>query len=595
MTNAFFKSSCALRVLAPAFLAVFCGSGLINADFGADVVSAGDRMVVPAITIGETSTSPSTDVTPLSNDPCSRVCVGDAAKGIAEWDVPGWANYLKLWSALASDPGNKAIRQCFGLPLGGDGQSLAAIRAARGRSAPDWIGWKPGSYAQVDTPHFQIFSRADREQTTDVAEDLERCYWVWTQAFFPLWEGRLQVARYLGQTDAVSTDELLDGLRLRLSSRKKMRVVLFRDREDYGRTLARLTGGSLQALSQSTGFYSAERRTSFFYPTESSDGTASRRHELVHQLFREATRNGLSGDVAGEQSDFWMVEGIAGYFESLTYGDRVATVGGWDSPRLQFIRHRVFARQEVVPLAALRPDGRDAAQQRGDLAQFYAFAIGYTHWLMDSDDVMARRWLYANLAALYRIPLELPDGLVATDEPNEPERGMVALLRIDNEVIRSNPNDRSIEELCLRGCLVDKTGLATIEKTDQLRWLDLTGLPIDTTTILQVVPKADQLRQLSLEACPVDDSIAAWIAVKSELEELDLSSTVCGDETVSAIGELQKLKTLWLTNTKITDAAVDAFSGLPNLRLLDLRGTAVTAQQIARLRRAHPEWTVNPN
>lgn len=534
-------------------------------------------------------------------DPAARACAAQPQSDLPAWDVPGWVNYMRLWSTLAADPDNQSIRQFLSLPIGDEAKlSLAAIKASRGRSAPSWIGWKPGSYAQVDTPHFQIFSRSDRERTTEVAEDLERCYWVWTQLFFPLWDSNAQVALHLGDDTNKPIESLLQEARGRLSSRKKMRVVLLRDADDYGRTLARLTGGSVKSLSQSTGFYSSERRTSFFYPTDKSDGIASRRHELVHQLFREATRNSLSGDIAGESADFWLIEGIAGYFESLHFSKGYATVGGWDSPRIQFARYRIFANQQIVPLDELRPDGRDAVQQRGDLAQFYAFAIGYTHWMMDGENDSARRWLYARLASLYRIRTEVPlaDG-ITVDSPGfdsgSPERGLVGLLRVDDSHLVSNPVDRNLEELCLRGTMVGPKGLQSIGQSTQLRWLDLSGLPIESDQLLSFVPEPSKLEQLSLEGCKIDNQVAGWIAKATSLEELDVTNTACGDPLVQALNKLKSLQTLWLTNTVVTDAVLVDLAGLPRIETIDVRGTSVSASGLAKLRRKHPEWNLNPN
>ncbi|MDM4017575.1 leucine-rich repeat domain-containing protein [Roseiconus lacunae] len=553
---------------------------------GGHFASANDRTFAYAI-------APTVQLPSHFEDQCDRVCRSDPGQGIPKWDVPGWEQYMQVWSELAADPTNQSLRQFLGLPIGDDtGQSLAAIRATRGRSAPSWIGWKPGTYAQVDTPHFQIFSRSDRDKTTEVAEDLERCYWVWTQIFFPLWEGRAQATLHLRDDSSAGTmSDRLAGGRARLSTRKKMRVVLLRDADDYGRTLARLTGGSLQAVSQSTGFYSSERRTSFFFPDQSGDAIASRRHELVHQLFREATRSQLGGDEAGARSDFWLVEGIAGYFESMHFDNGFATVGGWDSPRLQFARYRVFAQQQVVPLAALRPDGQTQVQQRGDLAQFYAFAIAYTHWMMDSGDVATRRWIYQMLADLYRIKIDVE----TLNEPTDPERGMVAMLRLDDATLASNPAGRTLEQLCLRGCLVSSKGLSQLEPAERLRWLDLTGLPINGDDLRRLVKSPESLTQLSLEACPmIDDAIASWLRSAKQLEELDLSGTRCGDLVLQSLAETTSLQTLWLTDTQVTDKSLEILSRLPQLETIDLRGTAVSAEQIARLQRQHPNWKLNP-
>ena len=114
----------------------------------------------------------------------------------------------------------------------------------------------------------------------------------------------------------------------------------------------------MPGIERSTGYYNDQNQTIFLYVGDVDDA-ATRRHEMVHQLFREATRSSLRQDrMPAEQSGFWLIEGIAGYFESLKVGDRVATVGGWDASRLQFARYRTLALADVMPMEELERDGR---------------------------------------------------------------------------------------------------------------------------------------------------------------------------------------------------------------------------------------------
>ncbi|MEM0926672.1 MAG: hypothetical protein AAGJ83_11585, partial [Planctomycetota bacterium] len=316
------------------------------------------------------------------------------------WSVPGWTAYAQLWSEFHDDPSNPTLRQYLGLPIGRGSDASLITKLSRGRSAPRWLGWPVGTYAHVETPHLQIFSHANREQTIKVAEDLERVFWVWSQIFFPLWDRRNQVSLHLNDfKDGSSITQLLNDRPARLRPRKKLRIVLFRDSDEYIETLRKDVPG----IEASTGFYADERRTSFFFPSDDVDAEASQRHELIHQLFRESTLSGLDDRFPGETDRFWLVEGIAGYFESLVLAEGIATVGGWDSPRLQFARHRVFRRRQVVAFDSLANDGRRAVQTGGDLGTFYAFAIAYTHAVMDGPSSEARRWLMQTLAELYEV------------------------------------------------------------------------------------------------------------------------------------------------------------------------------------------------
>ena len=131
----------------------------------------------------------------------------------------------------------------------------------------------------------------------------------------------------------------------------------------------------------------------------------------------------------GEDSEFWLIEGIAGYFESLYVGNGYATVGGWDSPRLQFARYRFFAGGDRLPMSELRKDGRLTAQSRPDIARWYAHAIAQTHRLLDDGDCAKRRWVYGQLAEQYRIQTALKiDSSDAGDADS-----VLAFLSVDDD------------------------------------------------------------------------------------------------------------------------------------------------------------------
>lgn len=554
---------------------------LLNAQQPAQ--AAADRMI--AVAIGPSANSSST--TPPGNA-VDRICASGGPENLPAWDVPGWEAYGRLWEEFRSDPDSPILRKYLGLPVGESADdSPVAIRSARGRSAPDWLGWRSGTYRQVETPHLQIFSHADDQTTRLVATDMERVFWVWTQLFFPLWESQPQVALHLRDVGAnQSVASTLARKPARLSTRRKLRVVLLSDAADYAKTL----GQSMPGIEQSTGFYSDKLRTSFFYPSDSADAVASRRHELVHQLFREATRSRLAVDSPGEQSDFWLIEGIAGYFESLHLDQFRATVGGWDSPRLQFARFRVLGGSDFITLAELRDGGQLAVQNRSDLARWYANAIAYTHLFLDGDSTRNRRWVYQLLAGLYEIPIEIP-GVAA---PESPERSLVEFLKIDDQVLLANPTTRPWTELCFSGCETTARGLASVVESNDCRWIDLSRQPVVVSDLTRLCPDPGRLDQLSLEATQIDDSVGDWIGKANALRELDLSWTACGDRTIAAIANHPHLQTLWLTGSKITDASVPTLAAIGTLQSLDVQRTQISAAALARLKTLRPDCKINP-
>ncbi|MGI9470442.1 MAG: leucine-rich repeat domain-containing protein [Rubripirellula sp.] len=507
----------------------------------------------------------------------------DAAYGDAASE--GWKAYLRLWQAHGADPANASIRRFLGLPL----QRAFEANARRGKTAPSWLRWRAGTFAQVDTPHFVIYSRADEKSSKLVAEDLERCYWAWTQMFFPLWEANAQVSgAFRDLKDDLSVSEYLKSRSQRITVRRKLRVVLFRDAEEYQSTLGAETPG----IERSTGFYNDQRQTTFLYAAEEDDA-ATRRHEMVHQLFREATRSGLGRQMPGEESGFWLVEGIAGYFESLSLGSSVATVGGWDAPRLQFARYRVLVGGDMMPMRELQEDGRMAAQRRSDLARWYAHSILRTHQLMDAGAIDDRKSVYTQLAKLYRVKADDLESVSAV-ETSVLDQGVRSFLAIDDQHLQANRVNHPLSQLCLAGCEVTEQGISLLPASPQLRWLDLARLPVGNTEIQRLAPNSAALEQLTLEVTRIDQGLIPWLQKATNLREVDLSWTKSDDAVIEALNGAADLSTLWMTGSKLTDRSIDSISRMQRLESVDLQRTEVTEAGIGRLRTARPQLQINP-
>lgn len=543
------------------------------------------RTTAIAITASNTSTNAATKSAGFSVTSNALALVRD--EQIRDWEVKGWEPYLRLWAELAETPRDVSLRKYLGLPIGSSAGKSVAIKTSRGRSAPRWMNWSGGTYQQIETPHLRIYSRADLEEGLQVAEDLERLYWIWTQVFFPLWEGRGQVALHLDGIDqGQSVSSQLSASNARVNSRKKLRIVLFRDATEYRNTLGQSTPG----IEQSTGFYSDERETSFFYPDDSSDAVATRRHELVHQLFREATRSGLGSKTPGMEREFWLIEGMAGYFESLKVRGSEASLGGWQSPRLQFARYRVLGGREEIPLAELRAGGQKQVQQSADLAKWYAHAIAQTHHLFDGGSAAERRWIYQTLADLYRISIKIPDA-----ELSQPtSQSLAQFLTLNQDSFGDGRIDPGLEELCLAGCEIDDQTLGKLGAMTELRWLDLSRCAVGPNAIARLCADPSKLDQLSLEATRADDSLTDWLSRAASLSELDLSWTRCGDDTVKALSRCKHLHTVWLTGSQVSDASIDAILKWPSIESIDVQRTSVTPAGLARLKAAKPAWKINP-
>ena len=118
-------------------------------------------------------------------------------------------------------------------------------------------------------------------------------------------------------------------------------MVYFRDRDDY----AARCGRSMPNIEISIGIYSTRRRAYFFADKQNDDRTLY--HEATHQLFHESRP--VAPDV-GRKANFWIVEGIAMYMESLRQEDGFYVLGGFDDERMHAAQYRLLTRQILRPL-----------------------------------------------------------------------------------------------------------------------------------------------------------------------------------------------------------------------------------------------------
>ena len=513
----------------------------------------------------------------------------DSRGGDADW----W-RYVALWRGHHDNPASPAIRRWLALPLSDEVQ----LTARKGRLAPRFLPWKAASFAVVQTPHFEILTRANGPDSKQIARDLERIYWVWTQLYFPLWSGRDQVAVSLADWNPSSTsaDEFLSQhARSRLSLRKRHRVVLLPDETSYQQTIAhpQIAAGSSATIAASTGFYSDSLTTSFFYPQADQSAIA---HEICHQLFEEATDRGRANATTATTNEFWLVEGIAGHFESLQYGATLASVGGWDSNRLQYARYQnLIARQGSIPIDELRGN-RTEIQRRGDLARWYSQSILQAHDALDRDPASPRRAIILNmLAGIYGV--DITDFASLRDinsETLDPAERTDHYLMLDDAALLAHPITGNAGAICLAACEVSDRGWASLPPLPHVRWFDASRTAITDDSVRRLLGDASGIDQLSLEATKVTPAIGGLLSRASELRELDLSWTAIDNSVVELLKTCPHLETIWITGTPITDDVIDVIAALPNLKTIDLQRTQVSAAGLQRLQTLRPELDINP-
>ena len=121
-------------------------------------------------------------------------------------------------------------------------------------------------------------------------------------------------------------------------------------------------------------------------------------HEATHQLFYESRP--VVPDV-GQKANFWIVEGIAMYMESLRQEDGFYVLGGFGDERMHAAQYRLLQDKFYVPLAEFTAYGRERLQADPRIATLYSQAAGLANFLVYYDGGRYRDALVAYLVAVY--------------------------------------------------------------------------------------------------------------------------------------------------------------------------------------------------
>jgi hypothetical protein len=249
---------------------------------------------------------------------------------------------------------------------------------------------------------------------------LETLYDVWRQVFVGYYAKPAQVQQWFATTEsstsrpepAVSGDPTMKStpsageLSIAPSaassgSHKLHQVVYFNDKQQYVDALKE----AQPQIDMSIGFYSDNARTAYFFASDDPYiGTLY--HEATHQLFRETPPAAVD---PGRKNNFWIVEAIACYMESLSehqvleglpYGSYI-TVGGENAGRVPAARKRFLDDHFYVPLRELAAYGMNDLQHDARLPSIYSQISGQAWFLMHADQGRYRPALMNYLIAVY--------------------------------------------------------------------------------------------------------------------------------------------------------------------------------------------------
>ncbi|HJN12792.1 MAG TPA: DUF1570 domain-containing protein [Pirellulaceae bacterium] len=478
--------------------------------------------------------------------------------------------YQLVHEVLHEDPDHKQARAILGYRKSGDTwiRPGGAIRRRSGRATHPKFGWRRATYWQVESPHFRITTNHSPEMGIELAERLERFQSLWRQLFFSNWSTHTALLdRFAGGNSSLGTS-------------KKHEIVLFKDRQEY---VSKLVSVGPQ-IKVSLGYYAKDQRTSLFYAGDNrSEPTWF--HETTHQLFQEA---GNAVHNVGEKWNFWIVEGIAVYMESLVQHDGYYSLGGFDADRLQYDRWRTLRGEPCLPLSEMVELGRENLQRHRDIRRIYTRAAALAHFLMDAEDGANRDALMRLIDSVYlgrdsTQTLATSTG-IAYDEL---EKRLPAFLAVsDSDLKHLNPPDR-VHNLSLGLTRVSDEGLLALADCKRLHWLDLAFTKV-TDVGAQQLKNMPLMKRLSLEGTKITNASLPVVGRMTQLQELDLAHTTVTDVGITQLGRLTDLTTLYLTKTPITDASIPTLAKLTKLRILDVEGTGITPDGLAQLRKTIP-------
>ena len=408
-----------------------------------------------------------------------------------------------------------------------------SIHARLSRASHRQIGWPKGKYWRVSSPHFQIATNATQQQGEQLAILLENLVTAWRQVFFEYASSGQNLKRAIEHKTRLTFP------------RRSHRIVLFATRQDYVNFLSKMEPFAQETL----GYYSSKNQTAYFFLDDRESLQATWLHETTHQLFHETRR--VRKDI-GRDHNFWVVEGLALYMESLQeLHDGCWSVGGLDADRIQFARHRRIAEGFFVPLQTLSSFGQQQIQQHKDIRRLYSQAAGITQFFLHQDNGSLRKPFMRYLSAVYAgrdsestlaAQLKVPLADLDVNYARFLQVGHQELKALDPRV---RPRNLSLRNMKIRDGCFDEIDMS------ELTWLDVSQTKISDEGI-KPIAAARHLRQVSFENTNIGDKTVNRLSAAKGLLELDLSGTQITDASCETLKSLSNLTSLWLDRTKVS-------------------------------------------
>jgi hypothetical protein len=248
-----------------------------------------------------------------------------------------------------------------------------------------------GSGWRIECEHYVVTTNHSLEEGVRLSRRLEELYDVWRHVFVDYYSPSTAMRRLFEDGDAENSGGSKRGSKTVVRSRHQ--VTYFRNRDEYNSALRPLQ----PQIDITLGIYFARPRTAYFFAgDEQYAGTLL--HEGTHQLFQETRQ---TSNAAGARSNFWAVEAVACYMESLVEHEHWYTLGGSGEGRVPAARKRLLEDQFYVPLGEVAALGMQDLQRDQRLPKIYSQISGQAWFFLHADGGRYRRPLVECLTAIY--------------------------------------------------------------------------------------------------------------------------------------------------------------------------------------------------
>ena len=240
---------------------------------------------------------------------------------------------------------------------------------------------------EVDTEHFHVRTNYSLQKGVHLAAAVEIFHRYFMREFASFFKTPQQLDKLFASGTAAKDGDLYE-------------IYHFRLQQEFVDWLKK--EGPL--VSQINGLYlPSDRRAYFFHNPKITDEESLQTlyHEVTHQLLSESTVHTVP---VGHSRDFWVVEGIACYFESFHVSeDGTVSVGNINHPRIAAARNQVVVTQDQEPLARFTASGMLIFQKGNTptLQKRYAQATGLAHFFMHYQDGVYRDEFIEYLTRVY--------------------------------------------------------------------------------------------------------------------------------------------------------------------------------------------------